>query len=183
MLELETPHLTLRLGTAVEPTPQALQAGFEQYKVAHEHPDCPFKAYRDTVLSIYFEGQLGRPYGFFDIYPKGADASVGHCNIHPRFCPPAERQLFYGMPEKPRHGSVEMEIGWATKAPHRRKGYASEAAARLVQYAFEQFELPLVVACTEKENTASMRVMQKIGMRLMEREDGIGVVGVAENPA
>ena len=75
-----------------------------------------------------------------------------------------------------------MEIGWATKAPHRRRGYASEAAARLVQYAFEQFELPLVVACTEKDNPASMGLMKKIGMRLLEREDGVGVAGVAENP-
>lgn len=74
MLELETPRLTLRLGTAVEPTSQALQAGFEQYKIAHEHPDCPFKAYRDTVLSIYFEGQLGRPYGLHRKGKHGFDA-------------------------------------------------------------------------------------------------------------
>ena len=45
------------------------------------------------------------------------------------------------------------------------KGYASEAAQRLLAFAFENFTAHRIVAFCHAENTTSVRVMQKIGMK------------------
>lgn len=45
------------------------------------------------------------------------------------------------------------------------QGYCTEAAARVVQYAFEQLKLNKVFAAALTRNPASSRVMEKIGMK------------------
>ena len=45
------------------------------------------------------------------------------------------------------------------------KGYATEAAAGMLEFAFEELELPLVYAGCAPDNHASRRVMEKLGMR------------------
>jgi len=44
-----------------------------------------------------------------------------------------------------------------------RQGYATEAARACLRYAFERLEAPMVVASIDKQNTASRRVLEKIG--------------------
>jgi ribosomal-protein-alanine N-acetyltransferase len=43
------------------------------------------------------------------------------------------------------------------------QGYATEAARACLHYAFERLEAPQVVASVDKNNTASRRVLEKIG--------------------
>ena len=45
------------------------------------------------------------------------------------------------------------------------KGIATEAAAASVQYGFTRARLARIIALAVPENTASRRVMEKIGMR------------------
>jgi len=45
------------------------------------------------------------------------------------------------------------------------KGYASEAARRVLAFAFEELDAHRVIAFCDAENRASERVMQKLGMR------------------
>lgn len=47
------------------------------------------------------------------------------------------------------------------------QGYAPEAAAATLRFAFEQLEMESVVSCMEPENAASRRVAEKMGMRHM----------------
>lgn len=64
----------------------------------------------------------------------------------------------------------EIEVGYAVASEFQRKGYATEAAEVCLAYGFEQLNLAKIVAVTRPENSASRRVMEKIGMRY----DGLG---------
>ena len=44
------------------------------------------------------------------------------------------------------------------------KGLATEASKAILTYAFDQLDLQRIIALAMKENTASIRVMEKIGM-------------------
>jgi RimJ/RimL family protein N-acetyltransferase len=46
---------------------------------------------------------------------------------------------------------------------------ATEAAATAIQYGFEQFKFPYILDIVERANIASVRVLEKLGMR-HERE-------------
>ena len=59
----------------------------------------------------------------------------------------------------------EWEIGWAIHPDCWSKGYASEAARRVVDFAFAERKIRRLVAFCHTANTASVRVMQKIGMQ------------------
>ena len=64
----------------------------------------------------------------------------------------------------------EIEVGYAIAESFQKKGLASEAAERFLEYGFNQLKLEKIVAVARPENTASRRVMEKIGMNY----DGIG---------
>jgi [ribosomal protein S5]-alanine N-acetyltransferase len=56
-------------------------------------------------------------------------------------------------------------LGWVIKKKFWRNGYASEAAAALLEYCFCELKLHRVFAKCVTENTASYKVMEKIGMQ------------------
>jgi len=59
----------------------------------------------------------------------------------------------------------EWEMGWAVRVEDWRKGYASEAAGRMLTFAFEELGAHRVVAFCHADNTGSVKVMEKIGMK------------------
>jgi len=64
--------------------------------------------------------------------------------------------------------SPEVGLFWAISPSLQRKGYATEAARALVQYALGTLRLGRILASTERANSASMAVMRHLGMRLEE---------------
>ncbi|WP_299308922.1 GNAT family N-acetyltransferase [uncultured Croceicoccus sp.] len=58
----------------------------------------------------------------------------------------------------------EMEIGWRLREDAWGHGYAAEAARKSLALAFERFGAPHVIALTVLENTASRRLMERLGM-------------------
>lgn len=66
-------------------------------------------------------------------------------------------------PELPLQPSGDPEIGWHFHPDHWGKGYATEAAAAVLAYAFNN-GVPKVVAVTNPANTASQRVCTRIGL-------------------
>jgi RimJ/RimL family protein N-acetyltransferase len=72
-------------------------------------------------------------------------------------------------------GSVEIAYGIAPE--HQGKGYATEAAAALVRYAFDSGQVRVARAHTLPEPNASTRVLTKCGFRrvgeVMDPEDGL----------
>jgi [ribosomal protein S5]-alanine N-acetyltransferase len=64
-----------------------------------------------------------------------------------------------------RHSQSRAEIGYWIGVPYWGNGYASEAAAKLVEFSFKKMKLYRVFGTCFSRNVASARVMQKIGMR------------------
>jgi RimJ/RimL family protein N-acetyltransferase len=95
--------------------------------------------------------------GLWTLEERSRDSLVGFVGFRPFFDPP-ELQLLYGL--LPSH--------WG-------RGLATEAAAAAVDYAFGVLGLDEVRAATDAPNTASIAVLQRLGMRERHRtEDGEG---------
>jgi len=58
----------------------------------------------------------------------------------------------------------ELEIGYATVPKAWGKGFATEAAFKFLDYAFERLKPEKIVAVAQPKNNASRRVMEKLGM-------------------
>ncbi len=67
------------------------------------------------------------------------------------------------------HGMREVELGYGLGRVHWGQGIAGEAAAAVLRYAFETARLPRVVAAIRPQNTASRRILERLGMQ--ERGD------------
>jgi RimJ/RimL family protein N-acetyltransferase len=62
-----------------------------------------------------------------------------------------------------------VKIGYTMSPEFQGKGYATEAVGALVAYAFEKLGADVVRAYASAENVPSVRVAEKVGMRLIER--------------
>jgi RimJ/RimL family protein N-acetyltransferase len=65
----------------------------------------------------------------------------------------------------PWFGRATHEIGWAIASSQQGRGYATEAARALIDFAFSTLRCHRMVATCQPENAASWRVMEKLGMR------------------
>jgi RimJ/RimL family protein N-acetyltransferase len=61
--------------------------------------------------------------------------------------------------------SRQGEIGWSLHPDAQGKGYATEAARELLRLGFEDLGLHRIVAECDPRNEASIRVMERLGMR------------------
>ena len=57
------------------------------------------------------------------------------------------------------------EIGWVIAPEHTGRGYATEAAAELLRFCFEELGVRRVIAQCFADNVASWKVMERLGMR------------------
>jgi RimJ/RimL family protein N-acetyltransferase len=62
-----------------------------------------------------------------------------------------------------------IKVGYTVSPAFQGRGYATEAVAALVSYAFETLGVDVVRAYADAENTPSIRVAEKVGLRLIER--------------
>lgn len=66
------------------------------------------------------------------------------------------------------HGTMLPEIGYHIRADRQRRGYASEAAAECIRYAFENYDFPAVYSYMKYTNIPSQRTAVKNGMKFIE---------------
>lgn len=59
----------------------------------------------------------------------------------------------------------EAEIGWGVSHQYTGRGYATEIGQALIQYIFEDLKLYRIYARCHPENLASVRIMEKLGMK------------------
>jgi RimJ/RimL family protein N-acetyltransferase len=64
-----------------------------------------------------------------------------------------------------------MKAGYTISPAFQGKGYATEAVAALMDYAFDVLDAEIVRIYANGANAASIRVAEKVGMRLIERID------------
>ena len=80
----------------------------------------------------------------------------------------------------------EMGLFWALFPKQQGHGYATEAAAAMVAYAFDELRLRRIVATTEHDNTRSINVMRRLGMRLERNPETephwFQTVGILDHP-
>jgi hypothetical protein len=74
-------------------------------------------------------------------------------------------QRLYGDPVAMRYVGPEVEVAYELVRDHWGRGIATELAGACLAVAFGELGLARVVALSYPENSASVRVMQKIGMR------------------
>lgn len=61
------------------------------------------------------------------------------------------------------------DIGFAFLPLHTGKGYAFEAAKVVLNYALKELKMQAIVATTLKENTTSIRLLEKLGLRFEKK--------------
>lgn len=68
----------------------------------------------------------------------------------------------------------QVEIGYGIDPAYQNRGYTTEAASRLIQWAFEDSRCQRIIAPdTRKDNPASNRVLEKLGLKVYkETKDG-----------
>ena len=143
-----------------------------------------------TVLSYAQLAQLYQPpYGERAVVHKHTGQLIGVCGFVP--CLDAFEQFpaFSPVPHpsRPWLSTPEFGLFYAITPALQGQGYATEAAQAMVDYAFQYLRLKRIVATTTYDNTASMGVMRKLGMRI-ERNPypeppWLQIVGVLENTA
>ena len=115
-------------------------------------------------------------HGFLPIYARQIEAAPGLLGwgiwmiVHT-----GDRQVvgdvgFKGRPDA--HGSVD--IGYGIVPAYRQQGYGFEGAAGLRDWAFEQSGVQRLTADCWPHNTASARILEKLGMRRV----GVSAVGL-----
>lgn len=105
------------------------------------------EARADLERRIAFSREEG-PYGYWVMERRSDGAFVGWAAL------------------KPLDNTEEIEVGYRLLETYWGQGLATEAAACLLDYGFEELALPRIVAVTMPENEPSRRVMTKLGMRM-----------------
>jgi RimJ/RimL family protein N-acetyltransferase len=106
------------------------------------------------------------PYGERGIELKESGALIGAVGLVPCCGPFETLPTFRALLAEPPSGLFTAEIGlfWAVSAAQRGRGYATEAARALTDFAFGALNLKRIVATTEYDNPASIAVMRHLGM-------------------
>jgi ribosomal-protein-alanine N-acetyltransferase len=63
----------------------------------------------------------------------------------------------------------DAEIGYSLNPKYWRKGYGTEAAARLIEYLKNERKVQRIFATSRPENSASIHILEKLGMRPVDR--------------
>jgi RimJ/RimL family protein N-acetyltransferase len=66
------------------------------------------------------------------------------------------------------------ELGWMLRRPYWGRGYATEGARAALDFAFTRMERAAVISLIHPENTASIRVAQRLGERLVDSAELFG---------
>jgi [ribosomal protein S5]-alanine N-acetyltransferase len=95
-----------------------------------------------------FEKLYPQNFNIWAVFNREDSNYVGHAGIYPRPTHPADWEFVYFLN---RHS-------WG-------KGYATEIARRIIQYGFEELNLPEVFATVDTDHRRSIRVLEKAGMQ------------------
>lgn len=151
MLSLTTERLTLRDYSAGDlGTMYAFRCNRDISKYMH-WPDVSFEAYEKELQGLLKDsGSAARRFYHLLIVLKASEKPIGLVALNIQ-CRNAG-------------GGVGV-LGFLLEKQHWRKGYASEATKRLLDYGFDQLGLHKISAQPESRNRRSLRLLRNIGMR------------------
>lgn len=158
---IRTDRLTLRPAA-----PEDLRAVYEIRalpEVGRWMPDLP-TSYDAWLLGIGQRGSLER---MVVVLRDDPDPTViGHLYLH-------VEDAWSQVEVRDRAARSQAEVGWAFDPGRQGQGFATEAVRELLRLCFEDLGVRRVVALAFADNTSSLRVMERVGMRresLMVRE-------------
>ncbi len=113
-------------------------------------------------ISLVTRRAAGGKIGFWAIIDGETEQTMGMVGLLP--LPIEERAINWDLMAYDRMPDAEIEIGYILRKHAWGKGVATEAAERLLRFAFEETELMEIVAVTDAANHASRNVLGKIGL-------------------
>jgi RimJ/RimL family protein N-acetyltransferase len=127
-------------------------------KYVGRKPLADLDAYR-TKIQTTFLPYYDKPGGFgaWAIVEKVSGEFVGGGTLRPGMDSNDAAEMGYT--------SEDVELGYGLRKPSWGKGYATEIAKALVRRAFTELGAVSVVACVTVDNLASVRVLEKAGLR------------------
>jgi ribosomal-protein-alanine N-acetyltransferase len=139
-------------------------AGYHQLAQLHQPP------YGERAIAL---GETGELVGMVGVVP-----SMGPFSQLPGF----DAAVSQGARFRP-----EVGLFWALAPQHRGNGYATEAAAAVIEFGFAELYLARIVATTTYDNEASIAVMRRLGMTIasnpLPEPSWFQVVGWLDAPA
>ncbi|MES2134188.1 MAG: GNAT family N-acetyltransferase [Bacteroidota bacterium] len=147
---LETPRLILRK-KVVEDAPFFMELNSNPM-VTKYTGDGAFKNREEAENIVrYVIGQYEKNgYGRWLVADKETNEPLGWCGL------------------KYHEDNGETDLGYRFMEKHWGKGYATESAMACLQYGFEHFNLKRIVGRAAVKNTASIKVLKKVGMTFFE---------------
>jgi RimJ/RimL family protein N-acetyltransferase len=145
--ELETERLRFRLFRFDDfPTYEQWCARMEIMRYLGGKTFDRLYAFRHMAYLIGHWHFLG--YGYYAVEEKATGALIGRC----------------GFTNQP--GWPAFELGWTIVPEYQGRGYATEAAHMLLQYAFTALDQPRVTSLIHPDNAPSRRVAEKLGQTI-----------------
>ena len=144
--EIETARLRLRMFTSddLEDLKTAL-ADPDVMSALGISPELDFSSIMSKIIELWHRDGIGR----WAVVTKDDNKLIGLCGF----------RLLEGEPE----------LMYAIAKPFWGRGLASEAAKAALRFGFEEKKFERIVAITKYTNSASLRVLQRIGMRDEEK--------------
>ena len=156
MTTLETPRLRLRMFRQADFDPYADMLA-DPHVARHLFQGRPLprpEAWRHMAMLVGHWHLLG--FGPWAVEERASGELVGRIGS---FCPA---------------GWPGLELTWTIRRPSWGQGYATEGARVALAYVFQQMARDRVISLIRPENTASIRVAEKIGQRLQDRIEFYG---------
>lgn len=159
-VRLETPRLRLA-SWREEQVPDFLAIASDPEVMRHIGPGRPWtEEQARAFVRRQIAGEPANGFCLWGLLERATGHLIGHCGLQ-------------------RVGNTsEIEIGWWLARDRWGQGLGTEAARRVVAFAFEELRLPRLVSIVQPANTASIAVMNRLGMRL-ERRARQGDLGLA----
>jgi RimJ/RimL family protein N-acetyltransferase len=183
VLETERLHIRPFVIDDLDAIHRILNAAFGEEALERRREWLDWSIRNYTALARLYQ----QPYGDRAVVLTATNAVIGAVGLVPAFGPFDQLGSFRARSHNPVSNLNTPEIGlfWALDEAQRGQGYATEAAQALIGYAFAVMNLKRIVATTDYDNAASIRVMARLGMVIEHNPDPFPewfqVVGILEN--
>lgn len=159
MIIIETPRLVLR-EFSMDDAPSLFELNSD-HEVLKYTGDKPFATINDAIQFVLnYDQYIKYGIGRWAVVLKEDNSFIGWCGL--KFVEELN----------------EINLGYRILKKHWNKGYVTEAARASLEYGFKTLNLKCIVGRAMKENKASIRVFEKIGMQYWKDYEFIEHPGV-----
>lgn len=148
-MELYTKDLILRTVTATDIEEVARMWAFEKGSISMDEAQKAIVYMQNN----HKKNKMGYIYHLcFAVFEKGKNSIIGWCGLDGKT-------------------TGKLHIFYSIDSGFRNKGFATQCATKLLSYAFDEVQVPFVNGGCDRNNIASYKVMEKIGMKQNAFED------------